>query len=116
MTACFQTCRGFAVEGGALALEERTFVPVDAEPAETVEDGLDRFRGRPRPVGVLDAEDERALVVARIEVAEERRPCAADVQKARGAGREARPDSHGAWLCAGRTQRVKLSTAVRAHL
>ena len=43
----------------AITTDLRALVPVDAEPAQTFEDDLERLRGRPRPVGVLDPQDER---------------------------------------------------------
>jgi hypothetical protein len=45
-------------------------------------------------IGILDAEDEPAAVTAGVEPVEECRARAADVQVARRAGREARPDGH----------------------
>jgi hypothetical protein len=40
----------------------RPFVPVDAEPAETVEDAFDHFCGRSFGVGVLDSQHEDATL------------------------------------------------------
>jgi hypothetical protein len=74
---------------------ERTFIPVQAEPAEAVEDD---FHGRlrvARGVGVLDAQDEGATRVAGIEPVEERGAGAADVEKAGGTGGEADSRFHG---------------------
>src|SRR5690606_7975017 len=71
-----------------LALEERPLVPLESEPFEPFEDRADGFRGRALAVGVLDAEEEAAAAPAREEVAEERRPGAADVEVARRARRE----------------------------
>ena len=71
----------------------RPLVPVEAEPAQA-------RRGSRRPprrwsaaIGVLDAEDEGAPVVARAEPVEERRAGATDVEVSGGAGGEANADA-----------------------
>ena len=67
-------------------------VPVQAEPAQRVEQlqvGLLRVARR---VGVLDAEHERAARVARVRPVEQRRADQADVRRAGGRGAEA--DTH----------------------
>ena len=58
------------------------FVPVDAEPAETVEDAFDHFRGRSFGVGVLDSQHEHAALTTGEEPVEEGGACAADVKVA----------------------------------
>src|SRR6185436_6829101 len=95
-------------------LIERPLVPIDAEPGEPVQNRLDRLGGGTGAIGVLDAQDEGAPVMPCVEVAEQGRSRAANVQKAGRAGGKTRPDRHGAWLCAGRTQCVKLSTRTKA--
>src|SRR5581483_6596734 len=57
-------------------------VPVDAEPAEAVEDRLQRGRVIAVFVGVVDAQDELAAVLAREQPVEQRRALPADVQVA----------------------------------
>ncbi len=75
--------------GAALAWP---FVPVQTQPLHGPQDrGVARFAAA-LLVGVLDAQDERAALVARIEPVEERGAGAADVQVARGARREADAD------------------------
>jgi len=52
----------FARAGGVAG--ERAFIPVEAEPAQAVEDDVHGFLGIARGVGVLDAQDKRAAGVA----------------------------------------------------
>ena len=61
-----------------------------------VEDRLHRRLGRALAVGVLDAQDELAAVLARVGPGEQRGARAADVQIAGGAGGEAGADFHSA--------------------
>jgi hypothetical protein len=77
----------------ARGLHERALVPVQAEPPQRVEDLLDGLGRRALPVGVLDAQQVAAAVVAGLQPVEERRPGAADVEVAGGRGSEA--DAHG---------------------
>ena len=75
----------------------RALVPVEAEPAQPVEDAGDHVGRRALDVGVFDAQDERAAVAPRVEPVEERRAGAADVQVTGRRGREAdarAPRSH----------------------
>ena len=58
--------RNLLVAREALHLEERALVPVQAEPAQAVEDRVHRLVGRALEVGVLDAQHERAAVPARV--------------------------------------------------
>ena len=79
----------------ALRLVERPLVVVEAEPLHAVEDRLHRLGRGALAVGVLDAQDERAAVTARVQPAEQRRAHAADVQHAGGTRGEAGADGHG---------------------
>ena len=71
------------------------FVPAEVEPLQSFEDGIHRGLGIAFDVGVVEAEDHGAAVVAGIEPVENKRAGAADVKKAgrakarteRGAGR-----------------------------
>lgn len=92
-----------SMELDSVRLEEGPLVPVDAEPAEPVEDRLDRFGSGALTVGVLDPENELSPMTAREEVAEKRRAGAADVEIPRGAGCETTADF--------RHERSKLTTA-----
>src|SRR4051812_2402828 len=57
-----------------------SLVPLEAEPAEIVEDALLRRLRRALRVGILDAQDERAVVTPREQPVEERRTRIADVK------------------------------------
>ena len=80
----------------AARLIERTLVGLQAEPLHAVENDLRRLVGGALAVGVLDAQDERAAVTARVQPREQRRAHAADVQHAGRAGSETGTDGHGA--------------------
>ena len=68
---------------------------VQAEPIQALEDHPRRCLGAALAVGVLDAEQEFAAVVAGEQVVEQRGPGAADMQQAGRAGGEAGADGHG---------------------
>jgi len=70
-------------------------VPVEAEPAEAVEDPVDHLGRRAIDVGVLDAQDKGAAVPARVEPVEQRRACAADMQIPSWGGGETNAWYHG---------------------
>ena len=79
-----------------LALPQGALVPVDAEPAQPVEQGLLELARRALAVGVLDAQDHPAAVTAGEGPVEQRRARGAHVQEPRGARRETRADEgHG---------------------
>jgi hypothetical protein len=78
----------------ALGLVEGPFVVVQAQPGHAFQDGVDRFFRGALAVGVLDAQDEGAAVVARMQPGEQRRARAADVQIAGGTGGEAAAYAH----------------------
>ena len=82
-----------AVEVGALALQYRPFVPVEPEPAQRVLHTGDRGVGRPRPICVLDAQDERTAFVARVEPVEQGRPRVPHMDLATGGRRIANADA-----------------------
>ena len=69
----------------------RALVPVEAEPAQVVENRCLGLARRSLGVGVLDAQDERAAVAAREQPVEQRRARVADVQLAGRTRRE--PDA-----------------------
>ena len=76
----------------ALGLVDHLVVPIEAEPGQAVEDGVDRLLGRAHPVGVFDAQAEPTTLAARIEPVEQRRAGAADVKESRGRGGKACDD------------------------
>ena len=63
-----------------VAAHFRTFIPIKFEPAQSVVNCLRGFGRVPRPVSVLDPQNQRAAGVFRVEPVEERRPRAADVE------------------------------------
>jgi hypothetical protein len=69
-----QLQRAFAIAIETAGLEVRaigrTLVPIDAEPAQALEDFLERLDGRPFGVGIVDAQDKGALVVPSKQVGE----------------------------------------------
>ena len=92
-----QLHRGFAVARDAGELVDDLAVPIEFEPAQAVEDRLDRLRRRALAVGVLDAQQELAADVLGVEPVEQRRARPADMQEAGGRGRETGDDGgHGA--------------------
>ena len=89
VAALEQLVRDFGVARPELRLVIFVPVPIEAEPAHPVEDRVDRLVGRARLVGILDAQQELAAVVAGEQPVEQRRARAADVQEAGRGGREA---------------------------
>ena len=79
------------VARAALALEHRTLVPVELEPAQRVDDRGHVLGARALAVGVLDPQHELPLLVTREQPVEQRRAGPADVQLPRGRRREANP-------------------------
>jgi len=66
-------------------------VPIEAEPAHPVEDGVDRLLGGTRLVGVFDPKQELAAVMAGEQPVEQRGSSAADVKES---GRRRREPCH----------------------
>jgi hypothetical protein len=71
----------------------RTFIPIETEPAQSFIDRGSGFFSIARSIGVLDAQNEFALVMSREEPIEKGRTCAADVEIASGRGGKADADS-----------------------
>ena len=94
----------------------RPLVPVEVEPAQRLEDRLDRLLRRPVPVGVLDAEDEDAAVMPGEEPVEEGGARAPHVEVAGRARRESDPDrvGHGQYVSKSRPQGVRENARIRA--
>ena len=84
----------------------RALVPRDPEPVEAVEDVLLERLGAPRDVGVLEAQHERATGVPGEQVVEQRRPRGPDVERPRGARRDADADRGGHGPIVGRRAHV----------
>src|SRR5437773_12254465 len=70
----------------------RSFIPIEAEPAQSFIDRGSGFFSIARSIGVLDAQNEFAVVMSREEPIEKGRTCAADVEIASGRRGEADAD------------------------
>ena len=64
------------------------FVPLEVEPRQSVENGLEGCLGITFQIGIVDAEDHVGAVAPRVEPVEDESARAADVQIARRRGRE----------------------------
>ena len=78
-------------------LEDRRLVGGQAEPGEAFEDLVHRRLGGAFLVGVLDAQQVGAAMVAGEEVIEQRGARPADMQVAGGGGSETGADGHDTW-------------------
>ena len=78
--------------GGVGAADTDTLVDLDAAPLERLQNILLGAGDEPLRIGILDAENHRALVLTGEEVVVECRPDAADVERSGGAGCEAHPN------------------------
>ena len=56
------------------------FIPIESQPAQTLDDARDHLPRGALGIGVFDAKDEGAAMAARVEPVEQRRPGAADVK------------------------------------
>ena len=79
---------------GAFELVDNLAVPRQAQPVEPVDDRRDSPRRRPHAVGVFDAQQELAAMMARKKPVEERSARPADVQKPGRRRRETDDDAH----------------------
>ncbi len=70
-------------------------VPIEAEPGQSVENGVDRRRGRALAVGILDPQQHLAAVAASIEPIEQRSARPTDMEKSGGRRSEAGDDGVG---------------------
>src|SRR5262249_17562148 len=87
-----QLLGSLAVTRSTRELIDRLTVPIELEPAQTVENRQDYAFRRARPVGVLDAQQHFAALGFGIEPIEQGRARAADMQIAGGRGRKTRDD------------------------
>lgn len=81
-----------AVARGAAELVDDVAVPIEPEPVEPVEDGVDRRLGRAFAVGVLDPQQHLATTAACIEPVEQRGARASNMEEAGGRRGKARND------------------------
>src|SRR5439155_26373045 len=84
----------FLVALDARALEHQLLVPVEAQPGEAVEDHLRVLVGGASLVGVLDAQQELAALVAGVQPVEQGGAGASDVEVAGGGGGESDANGH----------------------
>jgi hypothetical protein len=80
--------RGGAVLRDVIGLEERSLVIIEAEPGHALQDAAHHLLAGALQVGVLNAQDEGASLLAREEPVEERGARPADVEVARGGRRK----------------------------
>jgi hypothetical protein len=71
----------------------RAFVPIEAEPAQPVVNGLRGFGGVARAIGVFNAKDKSAAGVFRVKPVEQGRPRATDMEVT--GGRRSETDANG---------------------
>ena len=88
----FGVLRHLGVTRRTCELEGDLAVPLQAEPGQAIQDGLDGGRGGARAVGVLDTQQVFAAVMAGKQPVEERSARAADMQKAGRRGRKTGDD------------------------
>lgn len=84
----------FNMAGRLLALEDRRFVGIKAEPAHAIENRIDGFLGGTRLVGILDPQQEFSLVAAGIQVVEKGCASATNVEHASRGGGKSRNRRH----------------------
>ena len=84
----------FAVPGGARELVDRFAVPIDAEPSQPVEDGVDGSLRRAFAVGVLDPQQHFPAAAAGVKPVEQRGARPADMQESGRRGGETDDDAH----------------------
>ena len=83
----------FARPGGVAG--DRTLVPFEPKPAQTLEDNIHRLLRIPRRVRVLDPQHERAARMPGIEPVEQRRAGTSDVEVAGGTRGKSDANFHG---------------------
>ena len=88
LSHCQQLARDLGVAARPAELRHDLVVPLQAKPFQAVEDGVDGFRGVAGAVGILDAQQELAAAMARIQPVKQCGSCPADVQEACRRGRK----------------------------
>jgi hypothetical protein len=76
------------------AIKGGTFVPVETEPAEAIEDGQQRLGLVAIRISIIDAKDELPTLAPGEEPVEQRRSDATDMEVTRRAGSKASADGH----------------------
>ena len=90
-----QLLGNLAVACGPVELVDDLAIPIEPEPFQPVQNGVDGFPGRSLPVGVLDAQQHLAAAPARVKPVEQRRAGSSDVEKACRRGSKAGDDGIG---------------------
>ena len=78
-----------------LTVVGRPFIPIDAQPLETIDDRPQGLGDVPPRVGIVNPQQKLPAVLPGIEPIEQRGPHAADVQVAGGTRSEAGANGHG---------------------
>jgi len=73
-------------------LKEWPLLPVQTQPLQALEDGLDGFSREPNYIGILNPQDEFSPVVPGKKPIEKGRSRPSNMEKTRRTGRKARPD------------------------
>jgi hypothetical protein len=60
-------------------LKEGPFIPVQTQPLHAIYDGVDRFLGGPRYIGILNSQDELSTMMSGKKPVEEGRSCPSNV-------------------------------------
>ncbi len=81
--------------GAIIAADLRSFIPVQTQPAQTLQVGFQRTGGDAGDIRILDAEDERAAGMTGKKPIEHSRAHIADLRAAGRTGGEADPDGSG---------------------
>jgi len=90
-----QALGDLAMAGGAAELVDDVAVPIELQPLQAVQDGVDRLLGRTLAVGVLDPEQHLAAELFGIEPVEQRGAGTPDMEEAGRRGGEAGNDGIG---------------------
>src|SRR4029079_1560819 len=84
-----------AMARGARKLEDNLSVPGNAEPGQSIDNGVYRRRCRPFPVGILDPQEHLAAMPSGVQPVEQGRAAATDMEKSSGRGRKTGNDGLG---------------------
>lgn len=75
-----QLLRLFAIKPLSLRLVKRPFIPIHAQPLQSVDDAFDEFRLVALRIGILDPQNHRSAVLARKQPVEQSRARPSDVE------------------------------------
>jgi hypothetical protein len=77
-----------------LRLKERTFVPIQAEPSQTLQNALHQLLTGPLGIGVFDSEDESSLVLSGKQPIEKGSPGTTYMEESGGTGCKTNSNTH----------------------